>query len=448
MEVATIIYPYEQVKKTERNFIAGEFPVKIRLAQGKERTLIPLGYSSSNEDWDAINRLPKPSHPHYKELSKKINAYLDDIDFQLKLAAKAGEEISCIELKRKVTSAENNSPQKANQLKILEFFDKVIDDLEEAGNPGYADVFDGTRSTVSKLLNGGEHIAPDQREKEKDKSFTSFTKEDHENYERLISKNGTSESTISYHLRNYFRIWNMAIKEGYATREKHHPAKFIKFQPYKKIRTKKRSINQDYLHDIMDLKYDADSRMYRSLQVLKFIYYARGINFGDTLKLKWDNIANDTIHYTRSKNHRQYDYTLHPKAIEVINYFKSRPDQSNDGHIFPFLSSIHDTPRKIDQRIESALKDFNEDLKVMAEAVGWERRFTSYSLRHGFATHLRNNNVGMAIIKDALGHEEESQTAVYLDELDDKPVADEINRALDYHPKKPKKIMKTGSRLK
>lgn len=93
------------------------------------------------------------------------------------------------------------------------------------------------------------------------------------------------------------------------------------------------------------------------------------------------------------------------------------------------------TPRKIDTRIESALKDFNEDLKEMAEAVGWERKFTSYSLRHGFATHLRNNNVSMAIIKDAMGHEEESQTAVYLDDLDDQPVADEINRALDFKKK-------------
>lgn len=105
--------------------------------------------------------------------------------------------------------------------------------------------------------------------------------------------------------------------------------------------------------------------------------------------------------------------------------------QSDAGYVFPFLHSIHDTPRKIDQRTESALKDFNADLKEMAEAVGWERKFTSYSLRHSFATHLRNNHVSIAIIKKALGHELERQTVVYLDELDDQPVADEIMRALN-----------------
>lgn len=83
----------------------------------------------------------------------------------------------------------------------------------------------------------------------------------------------------------------------------------------------------------------------------------------------------------------------------------------------------------------------------MAEAVGWERKFTSYSLRHGFATHLRNNNVDIALIKEALGHETETQTAVYLDDLDDKPLADEINRALNFDQHKKKKSYGRGKRF-
>jgi TonB-dependent SusC/RagA subfamily outer membrane receptor len=124
-------------------------------------------------------------------------------------------------------------------------------------------------------------------------------------------------------------------------------------------------------------------------------------------------------------------------ALGVIDYFKYYPEQSDSGYIFPFLSEIHDTAHKKDTRIESALKDFNEDVKVMAQSVGWERKFTSYSLRHGFATHLRNNNVNISVIKEALGHDSESQTAIYLDDLDDKIVAAEINRALDFKKVKP-----------
>lgn len=445
MEKKTLLYKLRTIKKTSEKFTKGEHEVRIRISQQKEKDFIPLGYSSSIEDWDEEKCLPKPSHPHFLDLSNKIKKYLDDIAFELKLAEKAGRYISCLEVKRKVYGTSDIIIIQSSQLKILELFDKVISELEEDENPGYADVFDACRSTVSKLLNNNQYIPKEERDKEKDKAFSNFTKEDHQKYERLISK-GTSESTISHYLRTYYRIWNIAIKEEYCLK-KEHPSNFIKFKAYKRIKTKKRSINRDYLTEIMNLEFAPDTRKFRSQLFLKFMYYARGINFGDMCKLKNENIANGTIHYTRSKNHREYDYILHPTALEIIEYFKNYPKQSDAGYIFPILLSIHDTARKIDQRIESALKDLNEDLKEMAETVGWERKFTSYSLRHGFATHLRNSGVDVVFIKEALGHETEMQTTVYLDELDDKTVAEHINKALDFKNKKSKKNKKKGRRL-
>jgi integrase len=153
-------------------------------------------------------------------------------------------------------------------------------------------------------------------------------------------------------------------------------------------------------------------------------------------KLKWNNIQNGTILYIRSKNHRGYDYTLHPKALEVIEYFRNASEQSDAGYVFPILYAIHNSPRGISNRIKAAQRDFNDDLKFIGTSSGWQRKFTSYSLRHSFATHLRNNKVDISIIKEALGHETEEQTVVYLDCLDDQLVADEINRALCFGDKR------------
>jgi hypothetical protein len=60
------------------------------------------------------------------------------------------------------------------------------------------------------------------------------------------------------------------------------------------------------------------------------------------------------------------------------------------------------------------------------------------------STHLRNNDVAISIIKEALGHELEKQTIVYLDDLDDQPIADEINRALNFNTKKAKNTRRKG----
>ena len=133
-------------------------------------------------------------------------------------------------------------------------------------------------------------------------------------------------------------------------------------------------------------------------------------------------------HY--SKNKRQYDFELHPKAIEVIKAFELDFEQSDAGYIFPFIMAEHDTARKIDVRIDSALKDFNEDSQAMAKAVGWKKQFTSNALRHGFASHLNERNVDIKIIQEALGHETQNQTKVYLDDIDDSIIANAIKEAL------------------
>jgi integrase/recombinase XerD len=75
-----------------------------------------------------------------------------------------------------------------------------------------------------------------------------------------------------------------------------------------------------------------------------------------------ENVSKGHIRYTRSKNRLWYDFKLHPKAQTVVELFEKYPLQSNAGYVFPILDEKHDTPRKIELRIDSALKDFNEDL--------------------------------------------------------------------------------------
>lgn len=142
---------------------------------------------------------------------------------------------------------------------------------ESIENIGYAGVFSANKLTIHKLLNG------------KDKLFLAFTKADHEAYEAQMV--GLSESTKSVYLRTCYRIWNLAIADGLVPKER-HPKQFIKFKAYKRIRTKKRSIKIGYWKRIMNLKLPVDSRLYRSHLLMQFMYYARGMNFNDMLKLK------------------------------------------------------------------------------------------------------------------------------------------------------------------
>jgi hypothetical protein len=148
MLVKSLIHTSRTIKRSFKNLVEGEYEVRIRLTQEKEKVFVPLGFSSSIKNWEKRRMLPKPYHPHYRDLLEKIYRYLDDISFELKLAARAGRYISCVDVKRRILRQSNQN----NSKKILQFFDKVIANQELAGNPGYADIFISTRSTVNKLL--------------------------------------------------------------------------------------------------------------------------------------------------------------------------------------------------------------------------------------------------------------------------------------------------------
>lgn len=414
--VKPILWTYKEIKTNERELIAGEHAVFVRITQNRDPTHLATGFSSSKENWDVEKGYPKLTHPKFKELATHIDKLKEDIEFEIKLAEKDGRFVTPVEIKNNLLRNSNLIPSSDRPNKIMAYMQMVVDKYEAANNPGYANVFYNCRLTVKKLL------------KDKDKLFLSFTKDDHEAYEEQISYN-TSESTKSNYLRTYYRIWNMAILDGLVTKN-HHPKQYIKFKAYKKIRTKKRSIKSDYWKRILKLKFPSDTRMYRSHLLMQFMYYARGMNFNDMLKLKWTDFKNNGIVYKRTKNKRSYDFELHPKAIRVLKLFTEYSNQSDAGHIFPFIMKEHDTAKKIDTRIDSALKDFNEDISKMAEAIGWEKSFTSNALRHGFASHLNEANVDIKIIQEALGHETQLQTRTYLDDIDDRIIADAINRAL------------------
>jgi len=92
--------------------------------------------------------------------------------------------------------------------------------------------------------------------------------------------------------------------------------------------------------------------------------------------------------------------------------FRNYPLQSDGGYIFPILMAEYDTAAKIDARVDSGLKDMNEDLKVIKEAKNIDRHVTSYVARHSFATNLKHKKVDISIIQEAMGHETEEMTSV------------------------------------
>ena len=60
----------------------------------------------------------------------------------------------------------------------------------------------------------------------------------------------------------------------------------------------------------------------------------------------------------------------------------------------------------------------NERLKKIGERLGLEIPLTSYVARHSWASIARSSDIPVSIISEAMGHDSESTTRIYLASLD------------------------------
>lgn len=72
----------------------------------------------------------------------------------------------------------------------------------------------------------------------------------------------------------------------------------------------------------------------------------------------------------------------------------------------------------IRRQYKNAAHLVNDKLKKLGEKLGLTVPLTSYVARHGWASIARSRNIPLAIISEAMGHDSEKTTRIYLASLD------------------------------
>ena len=149
------------------------------------------------------------------------------------------------------------------------------------------------------------------------------------------------------------------------------------------------------------------------------------MNFADMMKLKWKDIKGGNIYYTRSKTKGNFTIKILPPVQEILDYY--RKNSLGTKYVFPIL--LHDelSPNQIENRKTKVLKNYNKDLKAIAELAEIEKSVTSYVARHSFANCLKQKGVATDIISESLGHQNMAITQAYLKELD----TSVVNKAIE-----------------
>lgn len=305
--------------------------------------------------------------------------------------------------------------QKEENYNLITYFDHWIKIKEE----------EKKFSTASQYFSARNALV-EYRGKGKDIHFSDVDSKFLHGFERWLRANRQCRDTsISVYMRAIRTIFNRAIKEDKIISSELYP-----FHDYKisklKTETQKRAIPKEKVKEIERLEFEEGTWHRLAQDIFLFIYYTRGMNFVDIAHLTERNIVNGRIVYQRKKTKKIFNIGLHPKAGAILNHYRQNKKHESP-FIFPvFDEFVHQTEKQKYHRRKTLLRKVNHYIAEIAEMVGIDNfKVTTYVGRHTYATTLKNAGISVAVISEALGHESERVTQIYLKQFDD----DELDRA-------------------
>jgi len=404
-----------KIKKEESERAA--FPIMVQIIIDRKLSFVSTKKNCTVANWQSEQQRISKADTNHKDINAVLSAISSDINFLILSYGKEGKLVTQDDIKtvvKRLTGAEKRLETK----KLFEIYEEHLVYLEKMERLGDKAAF---RSSYNSLKTFTEN---------KDYDLLNINVSFIRQYEDFLVLRKNAITTRSVYLRTFRRLWNIAIKSKYCP-EDHYPFKEFSFSKYNNPRTKKRAIPKSQIDQIAGLEIDEDNdKLTDSRNYFIFMFYTRGLNFTDMASLKWTDIKDQDLNYTRQKTKEQYQFKLHPVALKTIAYYKNLEGNSDAGYVFPILYKRHNSTKSIRDRKKKILKRINKDVKVLAKMAGIEKNLTTYVARHSFATALLRSGIDVAQIQQSLGHDDLATTRIYLEDVGDPLFDDVINSAI------------------
>lgn len=267
----------------------------------------------------------------------------------------------------------------------------------------------------------------------KDIPFKKMTPQLLNDFEDFLKRKGICRNTSGCYLRSLGSVWHKAEREGLANG---NPFAVT----YRGVdKTRKRAVNADVIRRLITfdivaaLTENGNKSVGKKLQqhisqlefardLFLFSFCSRGITFVDMAYLRKTDVTDDTISYNRRKTGQHIEVRIEKPMRDILDRHAS-----TTVYQFPILTEEKDAT-VIYHQYKNAIDVYNRYLHELGTLLGVPK-LTSYVSRHSWATNARRNNTPIAIISQALGHNSEKTTEIYLKSFD-KDVIDETNKAL------------------
>lgn len=278
---------------------------------------------------------------------------------------------------------------------FLAFCQNLIDQMKQIGKVHTAETYTSAFNSFARFRDGYGDVPLD----EVDANLMM-------KYEIYLKSKGVCPNSSSYYMRNLRAMYNRAVEKELIVQR--NPFKYV----YTGIdKTVKRAVSVKVIRQIRDLDLTSNPAMDYARDLFMFSFYTRGMSFVDMAYLKKKDLQNGILSYRRRKTNQQLFIKWEKPMQEIVDKYNT----SETPYLLPI---IRDTGKDDRRQYKNAAHLVNGKLKKIGLQLGLSIPLTTYVARHGWASIAKSKNIPISTISEAMGHDSESTTRIYLASLD------------------------------
>ena len=221
-------------------------------------------------------------------------------------------------------------------------------------------------------------------------------------FEDYLTKRNVSRNTSSFYMRILRAVYNRGVDKGWSSQR--HPFRHA----YTGVdKTRKRAVTLQVIRQLHEMDLSDRPCLAKARDIFLFSFYTRGMSFVDMAYLRREDLDDDTLHYTRRKTGQELCIRWEPVMQEIVDRYPPNPN----GFLLPIITNPKQDFR---QQYKNAILRTNEALAKISEMLDLEVTLTTYVARHSWASIAYSRSVPLALISEAMGHDSERTTRIYL----------------------------------
>jgi len=419
-----IILDKRRIKKTTK-----KFPVKLKITSRRETRLYQTVFDLSSEEYESLTQSRVSSNlavvrDKLKFLSHSAQEYVYSMTVFGFAEFEKGFVMNNPLLRQRQRMTERQKSSIAEDFDYSIYYKKFPILKEQPSRPGtIASVY----ISYIKTLLQEERIGTATKYRDSYSSikkfsgdclFTEITKNYLVRYENWMLKKGKSITTIGMIIRSLRAVFNEACEMRIIKKESCYPFGRRRYV-IPTGRNIKKALSLEEITSIYNYA-PANKMEERAKDFWFFCYFSNGMNPKDVAYLKFKNIQDGYLMFSRvkTKGTTRHD----PKTITVymsedlyriIDKWGNK-SKAPDDYIFPIMD---DSLNPLEQyRLVPAFTQFiNDQMAKIGENLGIERKITTMYCRHSFSTQMKLMGASTEFIQEALGHMDKKTTENYLD---------------------------------